>query len=158
MCSSVFGDCDITSQRCCGRNNIYPVYINTELQGCYTPLIPGFKRLLSDPLYECDDIPDALTGPPSVLEQPDYDPALIIEGDTALIRQPTVAVPGGHTFFLYGCFGLPPLGGGLDGIVNGVFNGLLSILLPDFNTHTLESCAAGCDALGFNAFGMVNGE
>ncbi|KAK4041746.1 WSC domain-containing protein [Parachaetomium inaequale] len=100
--AGVFGDCDISSQRCCGQNNIFPVYINTELQGCYTPLIPGYKRLLTDPFYECDDIPDTLTGPPTVLDQPGYDPGLIITGTAALIRRRTVPVPGSNTFYIYG--------------------------------------------------------
>jgi len=152
--SSVFGDCDVTSQRCCGANNVYPVYINTELQGCFTPLIPGFKRLITDLLFECDAIPDTLTGPPTILALPHYPLGHQIRDDTALIRRPVVSVPGGRTYYLNGCFGIPPLTGGLLG---GVFNLLTSLLLPNISPATLGGCAAACNSRHFDAFGMVNG-
>jgi hypothetical protein len=128
------------------------VYINTELQGCFTPLIPGFKRLLTDVLFECDATPGTLTGPPKSLGQPHYDPSLEIRADVALIRQPSVSVPGGRTYYLYGCFGVLPLG------LTPVFNVLLSIVLPNISPATLDGCAAACDSRGFDAFGMVNGQ
>ena len=128
------------------------MYINTELQGCFSPVIPGFKRLVDDLLYECDSSPNALTGPPKVLSQLPFDPSLVIQGKAALIRRPVIAVPGHRTYYLWGCFGIPALGP-----INSVFNFLLGILLPNISPATLDSCAALCDTRGYDAFGMVNG-
>lgn len=111
---------------------------------------------MTDLLFDCVDIPDTLTGPPTILELPVYDPALIIEAEVALTRRPTVSVPGGDTFYLYGC--LAP--GGVGDIIGGILDSVLSILLPNLpgTLMTLDNCASRCDFLGFNVFAMVNGE
>ena len=90
-----------------------------------------------------------MTGPPTSISLPNYNPALAIDSSAALIRPPVVAVPNGRTYYLNGCFGIPVLG--------GVFNSLLSLVFPNLSPATLDSCAAKCDDAGYNAFGMVNG-
>ncbi|KAK4156987.1 WSC domain-containing protein [Chaetomidium leptoderma] len=147
----IFGDCDISTDRCCGANNVYPIYINTQLQGCYTPRIPGYKTNPSDPVYECDAISDTLTGPPTVLDLPEYDPSLILHGHTALIRMPVVAVPRGRTYYLNGCYGRTIL---------DVVDSLVSYHVPTatFTPATLDHCAALCDNLEYNIFSVLNGK
>jgi hypothetical protein len=110
---------------------------------------------VTDLLFDCVAILDSLTGPPTILQLPDYDPLLAIDAEVALTRRPTVSVAGGSTFYLYGCLGPGPLGG----IIGGLFD-LLSIVLPSppGTPMTLDNCAARCDFLEFNVFGMIDGQ
>ncbi|GAB1311726.1 hypothetical protein MFIFM68171_01936 [Madurella fahalii] len=151
---AVPGDCDIATERCCGQNDVFPVYINTELQGCYTPLLPGFKESINDPTYDCNDLSDLLTGPPTELSLPDFDPADLIDSDPALIHRVMVSA-NGRTYYLNGCYGLAPLG---DAPENGVFNVVGSTPILGLTPATLVECANQCSTLNYDAFGMVNGQ
>ncbi|KXX74355.1 WSC domain-containing protein 1 [Madurella mycetomatis] len=152
--SSVPGDCDIVTERCCGQNDVFPVYINTELQGCYNPLLPGFKESVDDPTYDCNDVSDLLTGPPTELSFPNIDSADPIDSGPALIRRMMVSA-NGMTYYLNGCYGLGPLGTTPE---EGVFDIVESTPYLSLTPATLVECATRCSSLGSNAFGMVNGQ
>ncbi|KAK3394015.1 hypothetical protein B0H63DRAFT_32249 [Podospora didyma] len=66
------GDCDPTTARCCGQNNYFPVYINPELQGCYSPVIPGYKNTSTQTTFDFNDIDASYLGPPKALAQRVY--------------------------------------------------------------------------------------
>ncbi|KAK3994951.1 WSC domain-containing protein [Cladorrhinum sp. PSN332] len=152
--SSTAGGCDVGAERCCGRNNYAPIYINPELQGCYSPRIPGFKATELDTTYECYDVPQSLLGPPKILPTATVNPAMLASGAPALIRPPSVFASNGVQYFLYGCFGSPAFNGVN---VNGVLNALTSAQFPNINPATLENCASLCQALNYPVFGMTNG-
>jgi hypothetical protein len=116
-------------------------------------VIPGYKRPITDLLYECVAIPDTLTGPPTVLNQSDYSPNPVLDVDAALIRRPAVFVPGGRVYYLYGCATVPA-----EGIQGGIFDAGTSTFLPNISPATLDNCAAQCHAQDFNSFAMVNGQ
>lgn len=130
-------DCNPLIGPCCGRLGSFPVYINPELQGCYTPVIPGIKDGDRDPTFECYDVPAALRGPPKTLPLAVV-PALAPNAPTrqALIRQPLVASPAG-SYFLYGC--VQPTG--LLGVIGGLLTTAAQILPAP---ASLEACAAAC--------------
>ncbi|KAK1750284.1 WSC domain-containing protein 1 [Echria macrotheca] len=164
-CTTALGTCNVSvsitangaNNRCCGTNGNYPVYINPELQGCYTPPIPGFKATGFEKVYGCYNIPRELTGQgkTSQLEVPPAGsrPLNPATGDKpALIRPPTVNTTVGNQFYLYGCYNGPAQG--LAGIVNGVLT-VLQTVIGD-NVNTLEKCANACSA--YTYFGMSNGK
>ena len=143
--------------RCCGRAENYPVYINTELQGCFTPLIPGYKNSEDDDFYGCYDVPDALLGPPSVLPQEDFDSADVITTGPALDRPLVITSSNSKVYYLNGCYGRQALD--LVDNVLGVLNALFSATYTDIQPATLQNCADLCNG-GINAYdviAMVNG-
>jgi hypothetical protein len=122
---------------CCGRDGSFPVFINPELQGCYTPVIPGFKDGDRDPTFECYDVPAALRGPPKTLPQAVV-PALApnVPARPALIRQPSVASSAG-TYYLFGCIEVNPV----LGIIGSLLTTAVQILPAP---ASLEACATAC--------------
>ncbi|CAP68029.1 uncharacterized protein PODANS_1_18970, partial [Podospora anserina S mat+] len=153
MYHSTNGNCDIATGRCCGRGPYMPVYINPELQGCYSPIIPGFKATQAEPDYECFDPPTSLLGPPKVLAQPSYPSSLIINTGPALIRPPSVSA-GQRVYLINGCYGSSVFGTGGG---TAVFNSALSLTRLNISPATLENCASICNAGNYDAMGMVNG-
>ncbi|KAK4229906.1 WSC domain-containing protein, partial [Podospora fimiseda] len=152
------GGCDVGAERCCGRNNYAPIYINPELQGCYPPRIPGFKTQISDPTYECYDVPQSLLGPPKTLSTATVDPAMLATGTPALIRPPTVDASNGARYYLYACFGSPSfVDGGGGSVLNGVLNAATGVQYLDFQPATLENCANLCQNSNLPVFGVTNG-
>jgi hypothetical protein len=134
---------------CCGQSNYYPVYINPELEGCYTPQIPGYQDA-------CYDVPAGLLGPPKILPQKSYDPADTIDSAPALIHPVSVKVPRGRDYVIFGCYGAAPIPNptiNLDGVFNDVFGYSIVPISP----ATLDNCAAQCDGRNYDYFGMVNG-
>ncbi|KAK4192558.1 WSC domain-containing protein [Podospora australis] len=154
---STNGNCDINAAgaRCCGRGSVAPIYINTELQGCYAPRIPGYKASASDTVYECADPAPGLVGTPKTLVQPPIVTSQLINTKAALIRPPVVSVPNGRSYFLHGCYARnpPTTANGLPGI----FNDALGFTILNLTPGTLDNCAAQCNARNYDAFGMVNG-
>ncbi|KAK4466678.1 WSC domain-containing protein 1, partial [Cladorrhinum samala] len=148
------GTCDISTQKCCGRNNFAPIYINPELQGCYQPIIPGYKASETDAQYECYNVPPSLLGPPKALPTSNFNPALLITSGPALIRPPSVTAPNGQVYLLYGCYGSPAF---LSGGINGVLVALTSATYLNIVPATLDRCAALCSGANYPVFGMTNG-
>ncbi|KAK3365199.1 WSC domain-containing protein [Lasiosphaeria ovina] len=151
--SGAGGDCDPTTTRCCGTSNYYPVYINPELQGCYTPQIPGYKSTSTQVLYECDDIDSSYFGPPHSLPLGVYSLSQTINAVPALVH-PLHVVGGARDYYIYGCY--PQQALNQDG-ATGVFAPALSVQVPGFTPATLENCAAQCNTRNYDAFGMING-
>ncbi|KAK4240136.1 hypothetical protein C8A03DRAFT_13522 [Achaetomium macrosporum] len=143
---SVYGNCDPATQRCCGVNEFHPVYINPELQGWYTPLIPGFKQSIDDAVYECAVIPEDLTGPPTTLSRPTYNESQSLQAALALIWPPTVEAPGA-TYHLWGCSNAPP---------EDIFH--THVISPGGGLITLDLCAFQCQQSTYrDSFAVING-
>jgi hypothetical protein len=129
--------------KCCARtgSSYAPVYINPELQGCFTPQIPGFKDSPSDTTFECYDVPASLVGGPKTFS------TLVIGASPTLnavqaaaSRPPTVSVTGALgpvTYYLNGCY---------TTALGSIVNALISL-----EATTLEACATRC------ASGLVSG-
>ncbi|KAK3695468.1 WSC domain-containing protein [Podospora appendiculata] len=100
-CAETVGvTCDPTSTvagapKCCGRHDYYPVYINPELEGCYTPIIPGYKNSTDQPFYECGDVPLSLTGSAKTLAEKTYTDAQPGIGTKINIAHPDTVVDAG---------------------------------------------------------------
>ncbi|KAK4168672.1 WSC domain-containing protein 1, partial [Cladorrhinum sp. PSN259] len=151
---SAFGNCDVGAERCCGRNNYAPIYLNSELQGCYSPRLPGYKATEFDATYECYDPLTTVFGPPRILPTAVVNPAMLLTRGPALLKPPQVSSPGGTIYYLFACFGSPSFNG--PG-VNGVLNALTSATYLNISPATLERCAELCSAGGYPVFGMTNG-
>ncbi|KAK4199700.1 hypothetical protein QBC40DRAFT_202071, partial [Triangularia verruculosa] len=150
---STNGNCNILTGRCCGRGSYMPIYINPELQGCYSPIIPGYKASQAEPEYECVDYPSSLLGPPKTLAQPSYPASLIINTGPALIRPPSVSA-GQRIYLLNGCYGNSVFGTGGG---TGVLNSALSLVRTNISPATLDNCASICNTNNYDVMGMVNG-
>ncbi|KAL1835770.1 hypothetical protein VTJ49DRAFT_6091 [Mycothermus thermophilus] len=127
--------CDPTdpSQRCCGKNNIFPIYANPQLMGCYLPVIPGFKTNPDD-LFTCYDVPSTLLGPPTEIPQQDVSGLVLIGAEVSLERPPTITT-GGNTLYLAGC---------LDGLLSGLFPVPGEVISELPGTLDLQGCADVC--------------
>ncbi|KAK0749385.1 hypothetical protein B0T18DRAFT_104258 [Schizothecium vesticola] len=138
-CATGLTNCNPLLGPCCGRDGSFPVFINPELQGCYTPVIPGFKDGDRDPTFECYDVPAALRGPPRTLALAVV-PVAAPNAPTrqALIRQPSVASTSG-AYYLFGCVQVDPI----LGIVGNLLTTAVQILPAP---ASLEACAAACAA------------
>jgi len=138
------GSCDTSDPeaRCCGSTGYRALYINPELQGCFTPRIPGFLDSAADTTYECYTIPGSLLGP----TLPPAGGPIPTDPFEALIRPEVIAVSGGRTYQIYGCFADPA----------SVFtSGAFEVVATDIGS--LGACAALCDAEGYEFFGVNNG-
>lgn len=154
-CTSNANSCDLTTGICCGQANTYPVYVNPELTGCYTPQIPGYgePNALHTPTgFICATVPSSLYGGPKTYATTSY-PARPTLASVALPTHP-VSVTGnllGKTFYQYAC------------IQKSQPNAILQVGFVDVSASlqgglgfSLENCADGC-AL-FNYFGMSGGK
>ncbi|KAK3954332.1 hypothetical protein QBC32DRAFT_384720 [Pseudoneurospora amorphoporcata] len=160
---STGGDCDPKTQKCCGRNEHYPVYVNSELQGCYVPKTPGFKASAQQTTFNCYDPPSRLLGPPKQLNTglplSSEDQTNVItataNGRTALKRPLTIGT-GPNTWYLHGCYGNPPAQ--VLSLPSQGGNPEVGQIITDLATGTLNECASRCRSNStFNYFGMANG-
>ncbi|KAK0628575.1 hypothetical protein B0T17DRAFT_632144 [Bombardia bombarda] len=155
--TGVEGACDLETGRCCGQSNYFPVYINPELMGCYTPQIPGYYDTITK-RFTCYDIPLSLQGPPKILTLGTNTAAALdpINPGTGLDHPAVVTTQAGTIYYLYGCYGTNPLTDIASALI-GVILGALSTAITNLHPATLENCAANCAAASMPFMGMVNG-
>ncbi len=145
--------CDPTTDKCCGSNYYYPVYINPELTGCYEPQIPGFGILSGSALlgfYCAPDPASNLIGGPKVIPAGGSYYASTTDIDETVPDHP-VEVDSGvegeqDTYYLMGCFANCPALNVLEGSV-----------LQGTSIGGLAFCAAQCATQGLPYFAIGNG-
>lgn len=134
-----------------------PVYIHPDLQGCYTPLIPGYKSTPGDRTYECYNVPEDLVGPPptNLLPNQVAAPGQLQPGSAALIRPPVISAT--PNYYIREC--VEP--SGPLALIGNVLTTALDVVLGD-TVATLEECARRCDlsptTQAYRYFGMANGK
>lgn len=154
------GSCDPKTQKCCGRNEHFPVYVSSELQGCYVPRTPGFKSSAQQQVFDCYDPPSRLLGPPKVLDT-GLETGLLNEDESNLIKsrpaleRPLTIEQDAKTWYLYGCYGEGP-----EQVLNlPSQDPNIGQIYQDIIPGTLDECARLCGQdNAFSYFGMVNGK
>ena len=156
FCGRIRGSCNPDMQRCCGANDYYPVYINPELTGCYTPRIPGYGVVApgTNTLtgFTCGDVPAALIGGPKVIAPASYStyPRLVPVAQLPIHPLSVLSTSAQIVFSEFGCFNpTPPL--------VPLFTGI-GLPTPILTSYTLENCAEACNVRGYTMFAMNNGK
>ncbi|KAJ9155741.1 hypothetical protein NKR23_g2021 [Pleurostoma richardsiae] len=147
-CSSGETDvCDPTTEVCCGSANYYPVYINKELTGCYTPQIPGYGPPESGE-YICAPSPAAsLVGGPTSLTTASFGALETINTKPAPTH-PLSVVGGGSTYYMYGCYG--------DGPESVLYGSTSNVGIMSATIGGLGYCAGAC-AGSWSYFAVASG-
>lgn len=104
-----------SSGYCCGSSPYYPVYINPELTGCWTPRIPGYASVdsaLNIKTYYCAATPTTLIGGPKVLLRTDYAPSRTVSTSPVPIvdYSTIIATTFASTTYSSGAFAYVPWG------------------------------------------------
>ncbi|CAK7206878.1 hypothetical protein SEUCBS139899_009684 [Sporothrix eucalyptigena] len=147
-------DCDPSTEKCCGSDSFYPVYINSELTGCYQPQIPGYGDLdgLTLTGYTCAADPAAdLIGGPKVVPAGStyYDDKDFIE--TVVPNHP-VNVPSSDDapydeYYIMGCYSAL--------MVSTIFSD--GVQATSEVQNGLHYCAEQCGASSYSYFAVGGG-
>ncbi|RKU41180.1 hypothetical protein DL546_000067 [Coniochaeta pulveracea] len=149
------GTCDPTTGLCCGTGDFASVYINPELEGCYTPPIPGFGQVgaVNPGPLACASVAASLTGGPRTLTRTVY-PAATLNPYTPQPSHPLTVVGSinPNTYHEYGCVAQPILSVavGSGGTPSYTTANILA------TSMSLEACADAC--IGSLYFAVTDGE